>query len=237
MTACNPAVSKVFFELLNMAVAAADGLSLGELTGSKPPPNSFQRYAHGGPNRLLRTSCGVKRYNVLVALHAVVASFSRPLLHSCFATAHCTVDLFAFPLQLQFEVLSLPFERSLDRCRKIQNQVKSVCDLQRLGGTAISAIGVCSTTIATDGLDRRVLLEPLSYIVRRSIREKIRHSMALQINENGAVSLPLAPSPVIDSKMTDGISVRFRSDALLDRADNGVITDLHSQAIQHAAAR
>ena len=92
----------------------------------------------------------------------------------------------------------MPCEHALDGLAQVLQQVPAVGDLHGLGGTLRRRLGVGRRTVPADDLDPGMLLEPRRDSVPLAVGEQVDDVTALQVHDDGAVTLSLAPRPVID---------------------------------------
>ena len=85
--------------------------------------------------------------------------------------------------------------------------MESIGDLHSLRSTTIGTISVSSTTIAIDGLNSRMLLQPYVQVVCRSVGQEIGDPVPLQVNEYRAVSLSFSPCPIVDTQVPDRVGL------------------------------
>ncbi len=88
--------------------------------------------------------------------------------------------------------------------------MKPIHHLHRVGRSAVNAIGVKRTPIATDDADGRMLREPGGHALRRALGQQVKHPMILQIDQDGPVALPAPPGPLIDPKHLRGGAIKCR---------------------------
>ena len=98
-------------------------------------------------------------------------------------------------LRAQEAVLS--HHELLQRFLHILDEMEAVSHLYGTGSTSGAARGVCRSTVAADDLYAGMPLEPHSQSLGLAVRQQINDTMLLQVNENGAVTLPTAESEVI----------------------------------------
>src|SRR5512135_3207323 len=85
-----------------------------------------------------------------------------------------------------------------------------------------------SHTFVTRGVLRWTRFEPLLDGLRVAVRQQIDDTAALQVHDNGAVSLPLAPRPVVDAD--EPWRRQWAVSELLDAAEPRVGAGRHGQA-------
>jgi hypothetical protein len=87
------------------------------------------------------------------------------------------------------------------------------------------SVGIQSLAIARNQFDAGMLSQPEGKRLRTAIWQQIRDQMAIEIHQNRSVGMVLAPGPIIDSKVTDGILTgRCEPE---QSAPNGIVTRLN----------
>jgi hypothetical protein len=128
-------------------------------------------------------------------------------------------------------------EFALHRLPEIEYQVETIGYLDGFGCAATGALGVEAVTVSAHHDHFRVFYQPLAKSIRRTCREKIDHFPTLQINQDRAKRLTLAPCPIVDPHNADyggqGTTL-CRSD---DLTEQGVPTDRHTKSTHQALAR
>src|SRR3954453_14423757 len=87
------------------------------------------------------------------------------------------------------------FHGTLDGRRQVDEQMKSVCDLDCFGRTIRGTFGIKSTSITADNFNRRMLPQPTFKRFSRSVGKQVHHPMPLEINQYGSVILPPYATP------------------------------------------
>jgi hypothetical protein len=93
----------------------------------------------------------------------------------------------------------VPLEQGLDRLGQVVRQMPAVGDLDRRWSAVRRAVGVLAGSIARNDLDAGMGFEPSGKGLGGTVREEIDRAMPLEVNQDGAVALPLAFGPVVDS--------------------------------------
>src|SRR4051812_30754320 len=87
--------------------------------------------------------------------------------------------------------------------------MKSVSHLSCSRCASSPSVSVCFSTVTTDQLYCRMLLEPGCETVCRSVWEQINRPPRLQVDEYRTVSVAFAPSPVINANKLWGVGGRY----------------------------
>jgi len=95
---------------------------------------------------------------------------------------------------------TVAMEHALDHLPRVLEQVPTVGDLHRSRRAHSGALGVDLRAVARDDLDPGVLAQPLGEALGRTIVQQRDGSPTLQIDEDGAVGMPLAARPLIDAQ-------------------------------------
>ena len=95
--------------------------------------------------------------------------------------------------------------------------MKPIRDLLGIGRTDTGAFSIETAPVTRNGRDSRVLLQPGRQGFTRPVRKQINNPVQIQIHQNRAIILSLAPCPVIDSQMLYGGSVIAERWRLPDR--------------------
>src|SRR4051794_13104325 len=129
------------------------------------------------------------------------------------------------------------FHGTLDGCRQVNEQMKSVCDLDCSGRTIRCAFGIQSTSITADNFNRRMLPQPTFKRFSRPVGKQVHHPMSLEINQYGSVILPLAPRPVVHAQLSKYIGLWLRVSSAFECSQNGIVTDRHGKTFHNATPR
>ena len=86
--------------------------------------------------------------------------------------------------------------------------MKSVSNLDGVGGSPTASCRIKTTPVSRNDLHSWMSLKPVGEALGGSIREKIDDCMVLQIHQDRAVALTLAPGPVVDA---DHARIRLRT--------------------------
>ena len=82
---------------------------------------------------------------------------------------------------------------------EVLEQMKTVGDLPRLRRSPAGPLGIEAAAIPADDLDFRMLAQPTSGRLRRTVRQNVDNLAPLQINHDCAIAAPLSPAPVVDA--------------------------------------
>ena len=99
--------------------------------------------------------------------------------------------------------------------------------LNGLWRTTGYAVGKASGPVTTDHFGTGMRLEPRGDAIGATIRQKIDGRMRFQINQNSSLSLPFAPSPVVDAHRSRPLRRYYGPGFQLPR--DGVGTGLHTE--------
>jgi hypothetical protein len=102
---------------------------------------------------------------------------------------------------------------------QITEDVKTICDLERVGCALPRALSVGPCAVSTDDFDLGMRRKPSRQCIGLSIWQEIHRSMALQIHKHRSIAMPPAPRPVIDAEHLDSLA-RLRAIALLQHSKN-----------------
>ena len=91
---------------------------------------------------------------------------------------------------------------SAQRFAQVPQKVPAVCNLHGLRSRPACGFGVDPATVAANDFGPGMPPEPCSDGVRVAIREQINYLARLQIAQDRAIAMALAPSPVVDAKHT-----------------------------------
>ena len=95
-----------------------------------------------------------------------------------------------------------------------------VGDLDGIGRTAATAVGVARPTITGDDFSTGVGLQPGCKAVRLAVRQQVNDGTTFQVNEDRAVTLAALPGPVVHPKHARR-RVGRRSSPTTDEAEQG----------------
>ena len=92
----------------------------------------------------------------------------------------------------------------LNGLAEVLQQMKTISDPPRLRRALTRGLRIEASTIATDRLHVRLILEPPGHGRRRTIRQHVHHLTTLKVNDDRPVVGALPPRPVIDASHMDG---------------------------------
>src|ERR1700739_2695197 len=97
-----------------------------------------------------------------------------------------------------------------DEClRQVVKQVPTIGNLHRLRRTCCCRLGIQAGAVAADDLRSRMSPKPFRSTFRTAVRQQIDDLTTFQVAENRAISMPLAPGPVIDTQHPGSLSGRL----------------------------
>jgi hypothetical protein len=127
-------------------------------------------------------------------------------------------------------------ELSLHRLPEVEYQVKAIGYLDGSGCATAGALGAEAVTVSAQHDYFRVFSQPLAKSIRRTCREKIHYFPALQINQDRAERLTLAPCPIVDPHDANYAGQGTTMCCADDLAEQGVPTDRHTKSTHQAMA-
>jgi hypothetical protein len=83
---------------------------------------------------------------------------------------------------------------------QVLRQVETICNLHGVRSATCRAIGVGTTSIPTDNLDPRSVVQPGSQGIGRPIWQQVNNLVLLQIDQDGPIGVALPLRPVVDPK-------------------------------------
>ncbi len=92
----------------------------------------------------------------------------------------------------------MPLHRLKSSSAAVLQQVPPVGDMDGIGRTAATAIGVARAPVAGDHLNTRAGAQPSCEAVGLSIGQQVDDAVAFQVNEDRAVTLATLPGSVVD---------------------------------------
>ena len=134
------------------------------------------------------------------------------------------------------QLRTVPFQHSLDSFRKIDNQMKTISNLNGVRSAGIGAFGIQATSISCDDFQTRLLLQPEPQFICRTSWKKVYDSMTIQINQNRPVVLTFLPRPIIDSEMPNRLIDQCRIEGFGDRTQHAIVANRNCEAVQQAAS-
>ena len=97
-----------------------------------------------------------------------------------------------------------------DECLgQVVKQVPTIRNLHRLRRSCCCCLSIQAGAIATDNLRSRMSTKPFRSAFRTAVRQQIDDLSTFQVAENRAISMPLAPCPVIDTQHPGSSSGRL----------------------------
>jgi hypothetical protein len=97
------------------------------------------------------------------------------------------------------QVTVVPVEHPGQGVAEVAQKVPAVRDLDGLGRAAANAVGVSTGAVTRDDVDAGMVAQPSPNRLRLAVGQNIDGTVALQIDDDRAVALSLAPSPVVDA--------------------------------------
>jgi len=128
----------------------------------------------------------------------------------------------------------VPVEHPGQGVAEVAQKVPAICNLNGLGRAAANAVGVSTGAVTRDDLDAGMVVQPSPNRLRLTVGQNIDRTVALQIDDERAVMLAPAPSPVIDAD--DARRRRRRQRRRPDQAQQRVAADRHGQLRRQAGA-
>jgi hypothetical protein len=126
-------------------------------------------------------------------------------------------------------------EHAAQRSTAVAQEMEPIRDLDGLGCSLASPIGVGAGTITHDDLDAGMAPQPDRQGLSLSVGQQIDDAVTFQFAQDRAVALPFAPGPVIDAENTD---FRHRiGSCLADATQQCRGTDRDCHRARHARSR
>ena len=113
---------------------------------------------------------------------------------------------------------------------EVLEQMKTVGDLPRLRRSPAGPLGIEAAAIPADDLDFRMLAQPTSGRLRRTVRQNVDNLAPLQINHDCAIAAPLSPAPVVDADNPHCRALAAIGRVALEVSQNGIVALWKSQA-------
>jgi len=114
----------------------------------------------------------------------------------------------------------VPLHRLKNSSAAVLQQMPPVGDMDGIGRTAATAVGVARATITGDHLNTGVGAQPSCEAVGLSVGQQVDDAVAFQVNEDRAVTLATLPGPVIHPEHARRRGGR-RGRATTDEAEQG----------------
>jgi len=137
--------------------------------------------------------------------------------HGCFGVAASLPAIMLEPLRRRergridravtegaANVAHRPLHRRQERGACVLEQMPAISDLNRLGPALGGAGAIAAPAIAGDDLDARTRGQPSGDRRRLAVRQQVDDLPPLQIADQCAVPMALAPRPVVDADHTRG---------------------------------
>ena len=125
----------------------------------------------------------------------------------------------------------MPLQQAFDGLANVLQQMPSIGDLLRLRRGLGGRLRVGRRTIAADQFDAGMGREPDLDSRGVAVGEKVDDFARLEVDDDGAVALPLAPGPVVDADESRGL--RRSSLRSFDATKQGIGTDRHGELLRH----
>src|SRR2546429_26825 len=85
--------------------------------------------------------------------------------------------------------------------------MKAIGHLLGLGSSFARSLSIGSCTVTADEFDSGMSRQPGYQGLSLAVRQQLHNAMSLQINQDGAIGLPLADRPIVHSKHAWGRSI------------------------------
>jgi hypothetical protein len=113
--------------------------------------------------------------------------------------------------------------------------MKSIGHLDCGGGTLFGGRGINAATIPTNHFYAWMTLQPGLQALDRTIGQQVDDLTLIQIHQNGPVTLPLTPCPVVYSNVADWIAGRSAARSL-NQPNYRIVADRDCQPVQNTTA-
>ncbi len=105
---------------------------------------------------------------------------------------------------------SMVRDECTDECLgQVVKQVPTISNLHCLGRSCFCCLRIQAGAVAADNLRARMSTKPFRSAFRTAVRQQIDDPSTFQVAENRAISMPLAPGPVIDTQYPRSLSGRL----------------------------
>ena len=219
--------------------AAARLLAPGrQLSRPQPTLHGLAVDAHGTRDAPRRPALAMQRYSLVEPATSDGVPVRRGEL-SCRCRGHIGRRLRILHFlhsrgRCRAQITVVPVEHSGHRVAKVAQKVPPVRNLDGLGCAGANAVGVSTRAVSRDDLDAGMTVQPRSDRLRVAIGQHVDRTVALEIDDERAVALSSAPSPVVDA---DDVGRRHRGQGCRsDQAQQRVAADRHGQARRQAGA-
>src|SRR6516225_6521086 len=112
--------------------------------------------------------------------------------------------------------------------------MKSIGDLLCRGRSEGRPFGIEATPITGDRYHLRMILQPFRKALAGPVRQQINDAVKIQVDQDRAVVLTFAPSPVVDAEIADRNSPFRRGP--FEAAQDGIVADDNGQSGEQSLA-
>lgn len=124
-------------------------------------------------------------------------------------------------------------ENTEQRVGGAPEQMPSIRDLDGGGCTPTHAVGISAGPVASNDLDARMPMQPAGQGRGIAVGQEVNDATALEIDQDRAVALAGAPSPVVDAEHARSQD-RIIRDLAPDEAQEGIGRNRNAEALRHA---
>jgi hypothetical protein len=125
--------------------------------------------------------------------------------------------------------VALRLQDSLYGGGQITEQMKTIGHLNRLQGSPGGAIGIDTAPITADNFRPGMRLQPSSQAIGGAVRQQVNGGVRFKINQDGPITLPFAPSPIVDAY--GFCATDFYGGSYLQSPQNGIRAGCHAKPI------
>jgi len=134
-----------------------------------------------------------------------------------------------------FEGLTMGVEYLVKGCREVLQQVKTIGDLNRVGGALPGSVCVSSGPITGDHADTRMDLQPEREGLGLTIGQEGERSLPFEVDQHGPRGLAFPVGPVVDTEHLRGSHIWHGQTA--QQAQEGIPTDDQAETTAQSCPR
>ena len=117
----------------------------------------------------------------------------------------------------------------LDGGGQITEQMEAIGHLNRLRGSTGGAVGVDPAPITADDFRSGMRFQPGSQAIGGAVRQQVNGGVRFKIDQDGPVTLPFAPSPIVDAY--GFCATDLYGGSYLESPQNGIRAGCHPKPI------
>ncbi len=207
VTSFVPTSKKIILECQEGMVSNRRAVVFGFTARYQPPFNCTHTHADLRRNLPRRGDPGISQaHHLLIQITTLQLSLLPQALQRCLLLRRVFGDLMTFCSDLihrsdagKTDGFAMTTDRQTESLTQIREKMPLIRDLSGIRGASPCPFCINAGTVAGDDFYARMTGKPFGYNISISFRKQIKNAVAFQIADNRAVTLALAPGPIVDT--------------------------------------